>query len=179
MYSIRIGREARAGENRTNRQANMKVYPYCISTVTTQKSIENLLEASGAGSYRDEHPWIVAREFLDRAVEGSAVFPILFATGDPLRISYWSTIKRLDVHEFRKGIWQTACDFDMLREANPIWSNLDSVTLKASDDQLRRERLEGVRTHRYQLDAHHIRPYAICETPPFILALGEPVEVVV
>ena len=42
-------------------------YPFCIATVVTDKAIEAMLEVSGTGSYRDEHPWLVARQVLGQA----------------------------------------------------------------------------------------------------------------
>jgi hypothetical protein len=143
---------------------------YCLCTVTTTKAIESLLEGTGAGTYKDEHPWIVAAEFFARAREAGQALPILFATGAPLRFSHWSIIERIDVVELRRGRWQTACDFGALQPVNPIWAELDALSLKAADEQMRREALEGVRTQRHALDEHCLRPYAICETPPFILA---------
>ena len=53
-----------------------------------------------------------------------------------------------------------------------IWSPLDSLMLKPGDDQLRREALEPIRKHRQLLDEKHLLPYAIVETPPFLITLG-------
>ena len=51
---------------------------------------------------------------------------------------------------------------------NPIWESIDSVFVKASQEQMDRELKEGIRVFRQALDEHHIHPYAICETPAFI-----------
>jgi hypothetical protein len=112
-----------------------------------------------------------------RAKQRDERLVILFATDDdadgkpvPLHFSHWSTIENLQVVELHRAKWETVCDFATLKEINPIWSEIDSVLLKASDDELRREQIEGIRQHRFALDEHRLRPYAICETPPFVLA---------
>jgi hypothetical protein len=59
---------------------------------------------------------------------------------------------------------------------NPIWSDIDSVALKPTAEQLARELREDLHKHRFHLTSQLIRPYAICETPAFILAGMTPVE---
>jgi hypothetical protein len=66
--------------------------------------------------------------------------------------------------------WESRCEFGALREVNPIWQDIDSVVHKASEVQLQREKLEGIRTLRLPLQETQIHPYAVCETPAFILA---------
>ncbi|MCZ6657363.1 MAG: hypothetical protein O7C67_08715 [Gammaproteobacteria bacterium] len=146
----------------------MDVSAFCICTVVTAKAIESLLEGSGQGSYRDAHPWLVARDLLAAASEADQALPILFATGEPLTFSHWSILTRIEVVELHRGQWETNCDFTRLQGVNPIFADLDSVFLKPPDEQLARERLEGLRHHRFSLDETHVRPYAICETPPYI-----------
>ena len=58
--------------------------------------------------------------------------------------------------------------FTPLQPVNPIWTDLDSVFLKPSGEQLQREIVEGIHQHRYPVTEGEIRPYAICETPAFI-----------
>ena len=148
----------------------MTAYPYCICTSVGVKSLQALLEASADGNYKDEHPWLVARDFLDAANERSARLPILFATGQPSEFSHWGYIQAIDVFQPHRGQWETRCGFSPLVAVNPIWTGLDSVFLKPSAEQLRREELENIHQHRYALSEGELHPYAICETPPFILA---------
>ena len=138
-----------------------------------------MLEAGGEGSYRDNHPWLIARDFLTRATEEALKVPILFASMDESQVafSHWSTIDMIDVIELHRATWDTRVHFDALRDMNPIFEPIDSVFLKASDEQMAREQLEGISVSRTSLDEHHIHPYAICETPAFIIeALGAPRE---
>ena len=149
----------------------MDAATHCICTVVTAKAIENLLEGSGEGSYKDEHPWLVARDLLAAATEAGVHLPILFATGDPLMFTHWSLLKRIQVVELHRGQWETICDFTPLKDVNPIFSELDSVFLKPTELELRREQIEGLRQHRFVLDDAHVRPYAICQTPAYITAV--------
>jgi hypothetical protein len=55
---------------------------------------------------------------------------------------------------------------------NPIFSPVDSLLLKPAEEQLRRETLEGIRQHRHPLTISELHPYAICETPGFLLEPG-------
>ena len=147
-------------------------YPYCIATIVTAKAIEALLEASGEGAYRDDQPWLVARDILTKATSAEQALPILFACkpddGSPARFSHWSVIQDIDVVELHRAQWDTRVKFTALEAVNPIWEEIDSVFVKASDEQIEREAREGIRVFRTALDEHHIHPYAICETPAFI-----------
>ena len=70
--------------------------------------------------------------------------------------------------EFHRGTWETRCEFEPLAPVNPIWSGLDSIALYPSAEQRHREAIEPVKVHRQFLDEILIRPYAVCETPPFV-----------
>ena len=148
------------------------IAPFAFATVVTAKAIENLLENTGEGSYRDSHPWIVARELLDEASGRGETVPLLLAVPDEsneLSLSHWAPILDIEALELHRGRWDSICRFGALKEVNPIWRALDSVALSPTAEQLRREATEQLQVHRYHLDATVIRPYAICETPPFLL----------
>jgi hypothetical protein len=144
-------------------------YPYCICTTVGEKALQVLLEASGNGKYKDTHPWLVALELMDRAHSEAQSLPILFAIGQPSEFSHWGIIKDLAVVELHRATWETVCEFSPLKPVNPIWTDLDSLLLKPSEEQLQREGLEGIHQHRYPLTEGEIHPYAICETPGFVL----------
>jgi hypothetical protein len=155
--------------------ATASAYPYCIATCVSADALAAFLEGGRDGTLRDEHPWLMAAELLEDARAAGARLPIVFATEVPLELRQWAFVERVDVVELRKRQWQTACDFRGLAPVNPIWTDIDSLLLKPGDDQLRRERLEPIRIHRFALDTHWIHPYAICETPAFIFAAAAPV----
>ncbi len=151
--------------------SNSASYPFCIATIVTDKAVEAMLESSGTGSYRDDHPWLVAKDILQTAQAAVQQLPILFAvTGDNTapHFSHWSVIRDIDVVELHRGQWDSRCTFDRLQPFNPIFEAIDSVFIKASQEQMERESREGIRVSRLGLDEHHIHPYAICETPAFI-----------
>ena len=141
-----------------------------IATVVTDKAIQHMLESGGQGSYRDEHPWLVARDLLQASDQQ---VPILFASSSEqgIEFSYWSVISDIDVVELHRGQWDTRVSFGQLTAMNPIWSEIDSVFVQPSELQLAREQREHIRVVRTGLDEHHIHPYAICETPSFIVEL--------
>ena len=147
------------------------VHRYCIATTVGEKALEVLLEGTAQGNYRDTHPWLVALEMLDAARASNERLPVLFATGQPSVFSHWGFIEDLAVVELHRATWETVLSFTPLRPVNPIWTDLDSVFLKPTAEQLRRESLEDIHQHRYPVTEGEIRPYAICETPAFI---GQP-----
>ncbi len=157
--------------------ARMTPHRYCICTSVGAKSLQALLEASAKGNYKDEHPWLVARQFLEASRQQAERLPIMFATGQPSEFSHWGYIESIDVFELHRGQWETRCAFSPLQPINPIWTALDSVFLKPSAEQLQREVLENIHQHRYALSEGELHPYAICETPAFILAQGSGPEV--
>ncbi|NJN53001.1 MAG: hypothetical protein HC809_15795 [Gammaproteobacteria bacterium] len=153
-------------------EIRMTMSPYCLCTTVTPKSLASLLEGGNGGSYRDDHPWLAARElFLSEQSAGRRVALILAVedggTSDAM-LSHWALIEDIDVVTLHRGAWATRVRFASLTEVNPIWSGIDSLMLKAGDDQLRRESLEPIRQHRQALDSRHVHPYAVCETPAFI-----------
>ncbi len=145
----------------------MDPFPSCICTTVGEKALRVLLENSGSGTYKDAHPWLVALELFDQASEAGQGLAILFATGQPSEFSHWGFVERIDVVELHRATWETACTFTQLQPVNPIWTSLDSVFLMPSEYRLKRELLEEIHQHRYGLTEGEIRPYAICETPPF------------
>ncbi|HEY6598795.1 MAG TPA: hypothetical protein VIZ30_05765 [Pseudomonadales bacterium] len=146
----------------------MKAYPYCIVVSVSAKALTAIIENGGRGAYRDDVPWLIAAELLEAAHSSGALLPLIVATGAPLELAHWATVRAIDVDELHKGMWESRCDFDALAPVSPIFTALDSLMLKPGDDALRREQLEGVRPWRHALDERHVRPYAICETPAFI-----------
>jgi len=77
------------------------------------------------------------------------------------------------VIELHRNSYESLCEFSRLEPVNPFWTDLDTVFLKPSNEQLQREVLEDIHQHRYPLTEGEIHPYAICETPPFILQYGQ------
>lgn len=146
----------------------MSVHPYCICTTVSSKALAALQETGGRGTYRDEHPWLVAADLVAAARAAGERVAVLFAAGRPARFSRWGFIERLDVVELHRARWETACAFTTLQPVNPIFEAVDSLFLKPSAEQLERERREGIARHRHPLTERELHPYAICETPPFI-----------
>lgn len=146
--------------------------PYTIATVVTQKALDAILENSSEGTYRDTHPWVVARELWSEAGAEGLALPVLFARVDEgarePALAHWAWIEDIDVLEYHKGSWDTRCKFSKLMPINPIWEGLDSVCLYPSEELRHREAVEPVKIHRQILDESLIHPYAIVETPPFI-----------
>lgn len=151
----------------------MNIAPYCLCAVVSDKALAALLEASGRGTYRDDHPWLVAADLVAEARRRDERMPILFAAGKPARFSHWGFVESLEVLELHRSSWTTACAFTPLKPVNPIFEAVDSVFLKPAAEQLERERREGIHAHRYALTEAELRPYAICETPAFVLREGE------
>ena len=146
------------------------VYTACLCAPVSSKALKGLLENDGRGTYRDTHPWLVAKEILAEARKIGEQLPILFATTDTIAFSHWAFVEALDVIELHRATWESALRFSPLKPVNPIWEPLDSLLLMPSTLQLRRESLEGIHQHRYPLTNGELHPYAICETPAFIAA---------
>jgi hypothetical protein len=144
---------------------------FCIATLVTDKAIKAMLDGSGSGIYKDDQPWLIARDLLESAHDAKRQMPILFAVtkpAEPAYFSHWSTIKEIEVITLHKGLWATRCHFNPLQSVNPIFEFIDSIYIKPSAEQLARELKEGLRKSRQSLQENQLYPYAICETPAFI-----------
>ena len=152
----------------------MNTYPYCICVAVSAKALTAILDNGGRGAYRDNHPWLLAEELLQAARDAGTVLPLLLATGSPLALVHWGSVREIDVAELHAGAWESRCEFDELQPVSELFTALDSIVLRPASEDLRREELEGVKPWRHPLDERHVRPYAICETPAFVtVALHE------
>lgn len=134
--------------------------------------MEALIDSGGNGAYRDTHPWLVAQEIFEEVSAQGQRLALLFAAQTPdkhCEFSHWAQVTGIDVVELHRGQWESRCHFGTLYPINPIWTSIDSVFVQPSDTQLARESKENVRVFRTALDEHHIHPYAVCETPVFVL----------
>lgn len=146
--------------------------PFCFCTTVSAKGLAALIEAGDSGAYRDDHPWLAAKALFESERAAGRTMAILFATGAPIELSHWAILTNVDVVELHRGRYESRCDFGHLRPVHPLWTALDSVTLKPGDDQIEREALEPLPVLRHPLDERHAHPYAICETPAFMLVKG-------
>ena len=145
-----------------------KFAPYCFVTVTDQKALDAVHESgSSNGSFRDRHPWLVARELLELASSNEELVPIVFVVEPDLKLKDWAIVRDIDVVTYSGQAYETQCAFERLRPVNPIFEALDSIVLLPSSEQVHRETLEPIRKYRQHLDDVHVFPYAICETPAF------------
>ena len=148
------------------------VHKWCIATVTTAKAISTLTENDQGGAYRDNHPWLIARDLWQLSATACESMPILLAVheGNTIAFSHYAFITSVEVLAKQLGGYDSVCRFTRLLKMHPIWSDIDSVALKPSAEQLAREQNEDLHQHRFHLTSQLIRPYAICETPAFLLA---------
>jgi hypothetical protein len=146
--------------------------PYCFATVVVDKALDSLLSSGADAQIKDEHPWLVARRDVQRAQELKLNVPMLLAKqGENVHeceFSHWAFIKAIEVLELSGKRFMTQIQLGQLSEVSPLFTSLDSVSLKPSDEQLLREEVESVRTVRMALQEQYLRPYAICEAPGFI-----------
>jgi len=154
----------------------MSIHTYCLATVTSAKAIATLTESDQGGAYRDNHPWLVARDLWAAAQNAGETMPILLAVQDGGRIGFthYAFITGIEVMARQLGGYDSVCRFGRLEKMHPIWEDIDSVTLKPAAEQLARESREGIHQHRFHLTQQLLRPYAICETPSFLLHPSSP-----
>ena len=96
---------------------HLSSYKYSIATVVTTKAIEAMLEAGTEGNYKDDHPWLIAKELFEHAGSINQALPIMFACKDPEKesvFSHWSTISNVNVVELHRGKWESRVQFGQL-----------------------------------------------------------------
>ncbi len=146
--------------------------PFCYATIVVDKALDSLLSSGADARLKDEHPWFVAERDVHRAQLAGLKVPMLLAKqGQDVHncaFSHWAFIKSVEVLELSGKRYMTEVELGQLTEVSPLFTELDSVQLKPSDEQLLREEVESVRTQRVALQEQYLRPYAICESPGFI-----------
>ena len=146
-----------------------------IAVRVTEKALATLREqsADGSGAYRDAHPWIVAHRLWQEAQQQQRSLPLIFSAGDNQdhgpEFAYWGLLTNIDLVELHRSSWQTRAQFDFLREVHPIFTSIDSLFMQPTAEQIERETKEGVTMQRQALTVHALHPYAIVETPAYIL----------
>jgi len=146
--------------------------PFCYATIVVDKALESLLSSGVDARLKDEHPWLVAERDFHQAHRAGLNVPLLLAKqGSDVhdcQFSHWAFIKSIEVLELSGKRYLTEVQLGQLSEVSPLFTSLDSVVVKPSDEQLLREEVESIRTQRVALQEQYLRPYAICESPGFI-----------
>jgi hypothetical protein len=149
--------------------------PFSICVRVTEKALSTLLEqsADGSGAYRDAHPWVVAHRLWQEALAAGQNLPLLFSAGDDVKLgpefAYWGLLTHIDLVELHRSSWQTRAQFDHLRAVHPIFTSIDSVFMQPTAEQYEREAKEQITQQRQALTLHALHPYAIVETPAYIV----------
>jgi len=146
-----------------------EAFAYSLCASVSEAALAALLEAGGAGRLSDDHPWLLAAELLGEARGQGRRLPLILASGSPAELQYWSWVEDVEVHKLHRGRWQCRVHFGELVAVHPIWHALDALQLEPGPQRLRQERLEDLRPRRYALSTKDLRPYAVCETPLFVM----------
>jgi len=145
---------------------------FCYATIVVDKALESLLASGADAQLKDEHPWLVAERDFHQAQGAGLNVPILLAKQGAdvhaCEFSHWAFIKSIEVLELSGKRYLTQVQLGQLSMVSPLFTSLDSVAVKPSDEQLLREEVESIRTQRVALQEQYLRPYAICESPGFI-----------
>lgn len=158
-----------------NPTTNTQAARFSICVRVTEKALATLREqsADGGGAYRDAHPWTVAHRLWQEAGAAKQSLPLLFSAGDNdaagPEFAYWGLLTNIDLVELHRSSWQTRAHFDFLREVHPIFTSIDSVFMQPTAEQYEREAKEGITQQRQALTVHALHPYAIVETPAYIV----------
>ena len=147
--------------------------PFCFCTPVADQALTALQESGGVARLRDDHPWFVAQTLVQRAHSTGLAVPLLLVTESDMALKQWSRISAMEIIELSGKRYDTRITLGPLQPITPLFERLDSLYLKPPDEQLERERREGVRSHRFELTPGLVRPYAICESPGFIPGLSD------
>lgn len=146
--------------------------PYCFATIVVDKAIESLLASGAQAQLKDEHPWLLAEEWFAAANAAGMRVPLILAShGENVHsceFSHWAYIEAIEVLELSGKRFMTSVRLGALTQVSPLFTPLDSLSVKPADEQLLREERESIRTQRVALTEQYLRPYAICESPGFI-----------
>ena len=148
------------------------IYRYCIATLLNRATLDSILDQSNLAKIKDSHPWVVAKRVTESAHLSNQACPLLIGSLDEnseQKLSHVAIIQSIELQKRSTSALFTEVEIRDIREINPIWEDLDSIALKPSFEQIERENEEGLRTFRYHLDSRTIVPYAICETPAFLM----------
>ena len=124
------------------------LYAFCISTIVEKKTLKQF-EAKGSGQITENSPWVTGAVLLQDAQKIGAEMPVIFsdAAHDAESLLYWAVLRRIDIDGR-----QTVVGFDKFSRIRGRHGRSDLTR----------------RSPRKRIKPNYIRPYAICETPPFV-----------
>lgn len=137
---------------------------WCIAFTIDEDALESLLREGEMGGYRDPEPWWVAADLFADAQAAGQRFMALLIGARSQRVLRWAEVREIEVHALASRR-ETRVRFSRSEEMNPIFAELDAITLRPAEHVLERERREDLRPRRLHLDASWLSSYAICETP--------------
>jgi hypothetical protein len=121
---------------------------FCIYTIKHSDDLRAALSAGGRGTYTERKKWVRAKQLLEEAKRAGKRLPVIFAAAEgTFHLVAWGLLEEVVPDE------TSSYTFSELRffEPQPHKSTLK----KASDGE--------------PLDEWFIRPYAICQTPDYLV----------
>jgi transcriptional regulator with XRE-family HTH domain len=120
----------------------------CIYTIKQSDDLRASLANGGCGTFTERKKWVRARQLLEEAKRAGKRLPVIFAPAEATRHLFaWALLDEIVPDE------ESAYTFSGLRLFDP--QPLKATLKKASDGE--------------PLDPWFIRPYAICQTPDYLL----------
>lgn len=139
----------RTGASHPARAAMDGLASSCIYTIVQRERLEDFVEHGGAGTVTEGRAWTTGARLLNEATAAGLRLPILFADScDCSRLLYQATLQSVELT--KEG---TRYSFEGLTALPRGLTPQDLV----------------LRNSRRKIASGFIRPYAICETPSFLL----------
>ena len=123
---------------------------YCVYTIVDGKRLARIAKEGRSGQFEERKPWATAGKLWQKAHLAGRVMPVLFGdAADCSRLMYWGLLT--DVHVHGEA---TRFAVDRVRKLGGKHTSQELV----------------LRSSGKKIAPGFIRPYALCETPPFVKA---------
>jgi hypothetical protein len=124
------------------------LYDFCVSTIVDRHKLEQFA-LRGSGIFTEGRAWKTAKRLLDEARRQGKDMPVILSdaafNSEPLWL--WGVLRELNIEDDQTTIQLTA-----IQRVRGNHGRQDLV----------------LRSSGRQIKPKYIRPYAICQTPPFL-----------
>ena len=132
----------------TQRNTVRPLAPSCVYTIAHLEKLERIAASGGIGVLTEGKQWTSASRLLGEARDAGTDLPVVFADAtDCTRLLYWAVLTRIQVASDA-----TRYSFERLQPLRGHHAPQELLLLSTGR----------------RIAAHYIRPYALCQTPPFL-----------
>ncbi len=130
-----------------------------VYTIVKSQSLKEMYDSGRSGTFTEKKPWVTAHKLWKTARSSDEVVPVIFAFAKKTSaLEFFADLYEVTMRQNAEGKWTTEVAIKNLTKISAPRPLKTRLTVSST---------------RERLSAGFIRPYAIVDTPSFLLKLSE------